>query len=193
MHPKVDAFIGRAKIWREEIEKLRRILLGRGLKEEFKWGKPCYTFEGSNVVVMQPFKSYCAILFLKGALLHDDAGVLVKPGENSQAGRQIRFADVRQVGELESVVASYINEAIEAERAGLKVKRKNPAEFPLPEEFQRKLKKMPALKRAFEALTPGRQRAYNLFFSAPKLAQTREARIDKCVPRILEGKGLNDR
>jgi uncharacterized protein YdeI (YjbR/CyaY-like superfamily) len=192
-NPRVDGFISRLKLWRDECERLRKILLGCGLKEEFKWGKPCYTFDASNVVVMQPFKSYCAILFFKGALLRDDAGILVKPGENSQAGRQIRFADAQQIRELQNAVASYIYAAIEVEKSGLKVERKNPAEFLLPEEFQRKLKKMPALKKAFESLTPGRQRAYNLFISAPRQTQTREARIEKCLSRILEGKGLNDR
>jgi uncharacterized protein YdeI (YjbR/CyaY-like superfamily) len=193
MNPKVDAFIGRAKKWQDELAKLRAIAFGCGLNEELKWGKPCYQLEGKNLFIINGLKESCAFMFFTGALLKDDRGVLAAPGPNSQSGRWIKFTSVQEIVKMEPVLKAYIHEAIEAEKAGLKVVRKNPAEFPLPKEFQRKLKKMPALKKAFESLTPGRQRAYNIFFSAPKQSQTREARIDRCIPRILERKGMNDR
>ena len=190
-NPKVDAYLSRAKNWREETEKLRMIILDFPLTEELKWGKPCYTFQNSNVVIIQGFKEYCALLFFKGALLKDANGILVKPGENTQAGRQIRFTNVREIVEMAPLLKAFIDEAIEVEKAGLKVKLKKTTEFIIPEEFQNQLDKNPALKTAFEALTPGRQRAYILHFSAPKLSKTREARVEKCMRPILDGKGLD--
>ena len=192
MNPKVDAFLGKAKQWREEFEQLRRIILDCGLTEELKWGVPCYTFDGKNVVLIHGFKEYCAILFVKGALLKDASGILITQTENVQAGRQVRFSSVREIVEMEPTLKDYIHEAIEAEKAGLKVDFKKTTEFAIPEEFQKKLDETPALKIAFEALTPGRQRAYLLHFSTPKQSKTREARIEKCMPQILNGKGLND-
>src|SRR6266542_2761432 len=191
MNPKVDGYLRKSKKWQEELEKLRMIILGCGLTEELKWGKPCYTFQKSNIVVIIPLKEYCALLFFKGALLNDANGILIKPGENTQAGRQIRFTNVREIVEMETILKAYIYEAIEVEKAGLKVNfKKNPK--PIPEEFQNKLDEIPALKTAFDALTPGRQRGYILYFSAPKQSKTRESRIEKCVQQILNGKGLND-
>jgi uncharacterized protein YdeI (YjbR/CyaY-like superfamily) len=191
MNPKVDGYLRRAKKWREEMKTLRRISLGCGLTEELKWGKPCYTFQKSNIVIIQGFKEYCALMFCKGALLNDANRILIKPGENTQAGRQIRFTNVREIVEMEAILKAYIYEAVEAEKAGLKVNfRKNPE--PVPEELQNKLDEIPALKTAFEALTPGRQRAYILYFSAPKQSNTRESRVGKCIQQILNGKGLND-
>ena len=192
MNPKVDAFLGRAKQWQEEFEKLRMIVLDSGLTEELKWGVPCYTFEGRNVVLIHGFKEYCALLFVKGALLHDAKGVLITQTENTQAARQIRFTNVREIVEMEPILKAYISEAMEVEKAGLKVDFKETTEFKMPEEFQNKLDEMPALKTAFGALTPGRQRAYLLYFAAPKQAQTRESRVEKCTQQILDGKGLND-
>lgn len=171
---------------------LRKIILGCGLNEEMKWGKPCYAFEGSNIVIIQGFKEYCALLFFKGALLKDPSRILIQQTENVQAARQVRFTNVQQITGLEPVLKAYIREAIEAEKAGLKVTLKKTSEFAVPEEFQKQLRERPDLKRAFAALTPGRQRGYLLFFSAPKQSKTREARIEKCVLRILSGKGLND-
>jgi uncharacterized protein YdeI (YjbR/CyaY-like superfamily) len=191
-NPKVDAFLSRAKKWREELEELRTIILDCRLTEELKWGKPCYAFEKHNIVIIIPFKEYCATLFFKGALLNDADGILVKPGENTQAGRQIRFTNLRQIVEMKTVLKLYIYEAIEVEKAGLKVNSKPSTELIFPEEFQRRLEQIPALKTAFSALTPGRQRAYNLYFSAPKQSKTRESRIEKCMRRILDGKGLDD-
>jgi uncharacterized protein YdeI (YjbR/CyaY-like superfamily) len=188
----VDAFLARAENWREEFEKLRAILLGCDLSEHLKWGVPCYTFENKNVALIHGFKEYCAILFVKGALLNDPEGVLVQQTENAQAARQIRFTDARQIVEMEAVLKAYIQQAVEVERAGLKVGLKPTADFAVPAEFQSKLDADPALKAAFEALTPGRQRGYLLHFAAPKQSKTREARIEKCAPQILEGKGLND-
>jgi uncharacterized protein YdeI (YjbR/CyaY-like superfamily) len=167
------------------------ILLDCGLTEELKWGKPCYQFQKTNVVVIQGFKEYFALLFFKGFLLNDPNGILVKTGENTRVGRQIRFADVREIVKLEPIVKAYVYQAIEVERAGLKVGVKKNTE-PIPEEFQKKLNKTPALKKAFKALTPGRQRAYIFYFSAPKQSKTRESRIEKSMPQILSGKGLND-
>jgi uncharacterized protein YdeI (YjbR/CyaY-like superfamily) len=192
MNPKVDEFMSKAKKWREEFEKLRMICLDCGLTEELKWGKPCYTLEKSNIAILQGFKEYCAIMFFKGALLHDPNGILVKPGKNTQAGRQIRFTNVREVADKEPTLKAYISEAIEVEEAGLEVDLKETAEFTVAEEFQNKLDAMPALKTAFEALTPGRQRAYLLYFSSAKQSKTRVSRVEKCIPKILDGKGLND-
>jgi uncharacterized protein YdeI (YjbR/CyaY-like superfamily) len=189
MNPKVDEYLGKAKKWQEEMAKLRRISLGCGLTEELKWGKPCYTFQNSNIVIIQGFKEFCALLFCKGALLKDRNRILKKFGW--QAARRIPFTDVREIAEMEPVLKSYIREAIEAERAGLEVPlKKNPE--PIPEELQNKLDEIPALKKAFAALTPGRQRGYILYFSAAKQSKTRESRVEKCMQQILNGKGLND-
>ena len=187
----VDAFLGKARQWREETEQLRRIILGCGLTEELKWGKPCYTFQESNVVIIQGFKEYCALMFCQGALLKDPRGMLKKPGENTQAARQIRFTHAREIVGMEPILKAYIHEAIAAEKAGLKVNFKRNPE-PVPKELQNRLNETPALKTAFAALTPGRQRAYILYFSAPKQSKTRDSRIEKCRQQILKGKGLND-
>jgi uncharacterized protein YdeI (YjbR/CyaY-like superfamily) len=192
MNPKVDFFFDKAEKWQKEVEKLRMIALDCGLNEELKWGVPCYTYQQSNLVLIHHFKDYCALLFFKGALLNDPEGILVQQTENVQAARQIRFTSLRQIVDMEAIVKAYIYEAIEVEKAGLQVKLKKTEEFPMPEEFQKKLDKNKALKKAFESLTPGRQRAYLLHFSAPKQSKTRESRIEKCMPQILEGKGLND-
>ena len=191
-NPKVDQFLREAKQWREEFEKLRAIILDCGLTEELKWGHPCYAVDGKNVVLIHGFKEYCAILFIKGALLKDARRILIQQTENVQAARQVRFTNVRQVVELASTLKAYIHEAIEAEKAGLKLNLKKTSEFKMPEEFQKKLKEKPALKKAFAALTPGRQRGYLLYFAAAKQSQTRESRIEKWTPQILKGKGLND-
>jgi len=192
-NPKVDLYLSKTKKWREEMEELRRIILDGRLTEEFKWGKPCYTFQESNVVIIVGFKDSCALLFCKGALLKDPKRILIKPGENTQAARQLRFTNAREIVALEPVLKAYLDEAVEAEKAGLKVNYKKNTELVFPEEFQRKMKEMPALKKAFQALTPGRQRGYHLYFSAPKQAKTRESRIEKCLRQILAGKGLNDK
>jgi uncharacterized protein YdeI (YjbR/CyaY-like superfamily) len=192
MNPKVDLYLSKAKKWQEELEKLRMIILDCQLTEELKWGKPCYTFQNRNIAVLIPLKEYCALLFLKGALLNDANGILIKPGENTQAGRQIRFTNVREIVEMETILQDYIYEAIEVEKTGLKVNFKKNTELIIPEEFQNKLDEIPALKTAFDALTPGRQRAYIFYFSAPKQSKTRESRIEKCMQQILNGKGLND-
>lgn len=192
VNPKVDAFLRAAKQWRKEFEKLRAIILDCGLTEEFKWMHPCYTLAGSNVVLIHGFKEYCALLFMKGALLKDARGILVQQTENVQAARQVRFTDVREIVEMEPVLKAYIQEAIAAEKAGLKVKLKTTSEFKMPDEFRKKLDAAPALKTAFKALTPGRQRGYLLYFSAAKQSETRAARVEKCAPQILKGKGLND-
>ncbi len=193
MNPKVDGYLRKAKKWREEIGKLRTIILGCPLTEELKWGKPCYTFQKSNIALIIPLKESCALMFCKGALINDRNGILTKPGENTQAGRWIKFTSARDIVEKEKVLKAYLHQAIEAEKAGLKVTFKKNTELILPEEFQNKLDADPALKAAFDALTPGRQRAYNIYFSAAKQSKTRESRIEKCTPRILDGKGLNDR
>jgi uncharacterized protein YdeI (YjbR/CyaY-like superfamily) len=192
MNPKVDEYLRKAKKWQEEFEKLRMIVLDCGLAEELKWGCPCYTFEKSNIVLIHGFKEYCALLFFKGALLKDAKGILIQQTENVQAGRQIRFTNVREIVKMKTVLKAYIHEAIEVEKAGLKVKFKETSEFKIPEEFQNKLDETPALKKAFAALTPGRQRGYIFYFSQPKQSKTRESRIEKCMPQILNGKGLND-
>jgi uncharacterized protein YdeI (YjbR/CyaY-like superfamily) len=193
MNPKVDVFLSKAKKWQEELKQLRMIMLDCQLTEELKWGKPCYTFQKSNIVIILPLKACCALLFCKGALLNDANGILITPGENTQAARQIRFTKVREIVEMEPILKAYICEAIAAEKAGLKVNFKKSTELIFSEELQNKLDESPALKAAFAALTPGRQRAYNLYFSAPKQSKTRESRIEKCRQQILNGKGLNDR
>jgi uncharacterized protein YdeI (YjbR/CyaY-like superfamily) len=192
MDPTVEFYFRNAKKWQEESEKLRRIILDCQLTEELKWGKPCYTFHKSNIVLIHGFKEYCALLFFKGALLNDANGILIQQTENVQAGRQIRFTNVREIVEMEPILKAYINEAIEVEKAGLKVNFIKNTELIIPEEFQKKLDEIPALKTAFDALTPGRQRAYNLYFSEPKQSKTRESRVEKCMLQILSGKGLND-
>jgi len=191
-NPKVDFFFSKAEKWQEEFEKLRMIILDCELTEELKWGVPCYTFQKSNIVLIHGFKEYCAILFIKGALLHDAHGLLIQQTENVQAARQIRFTDVREIVEMEPILKAYIHEAIEVEKAGLKVNYKKATEFIIPEEFINKLEEVPGLQDAFDALTPGRQRAYILYFSAPKQSKTRESRIEKCTQQIFNGKGLND-
>ncbi len=192
MNPKVDFYFSKAKKWQEELEKLRTIVLSCPLTEELKWGCPCYTFQESNIVLIHGFKEYCALLFFKGALLNDADGILIQQTENVQAARQIRFTNVREIVEMETILKAYIYEAIEVEKAGLKVNFKKTTEFIIPEEFQNKLDEIPALKTAFNALTPGRQRAYIFYFSAPKQSKTRESRVEKCMQQILNGKGLND-
>lgn len=192
MNPKVDEFLSKGAKWKEEYEKLRNIVLDCGLTEEFKWMHPCYTFNNKNIVLIHGFKEYCALLFHKGALLKDPNGILIQQTENVQAARQIRFTNVQEIAEMETILKAYINEAIEVEKAGLEVDFKKDAEFTIPEELQHKFDEIPALKTAFEALTPGRQRAYILYFSQAKQSKTRVSRIEKYVQKILEGKGLND-
>src|SRR6266852_4967881 len=192
MNPKVDFYFSKAKKWQEELEKLRTIILDCQLTEELKWGVPCYTFQKSNIVLIHVFKEYCALLFFKGALLNDANGILIQQTKNVQAGRQIRFTNVREIVKMKPVLKAYIYEAIEVEKAGLKVNFKKTTEFIIPEEFQNKLDEIPVLKTAFNALTPGRQRAYILYFSAPKQSKTRESRVEKCMRQILNGKGLDD-
>ena len=192
MNSKVDGFSRKAKRWREEFEKLRMVCLDCGLTEGLKWGKPCYTFQKSNIVLIHGFKEYCALLFIKGALLKDAKGILIQQTENVQAARQVRFTNVRQIVKIEHILKSYIRETIEVEKAGLEVNYKKTSEFKIPDEFQNKLNAIPALRTAFDALTPGRQRGYILYFSAAKQSKTREARVEKCVQQILDGKGLND-
>lgn len=191
-NPKVDGFFRKAKKWRDEFEKLRAIVLDCDLNEELKWGQPCYTFEGKNVVLIHGFKEYCALLFFKGVLLRDPDGILIQQTENVQSTRQIRFTNVREIVRLKTGLNAYIHEAIEVERAGLKVKLKKTSDFAIPDEFQDKLDQLPALKTAFDALTPGRQRAYISYFSAAKQSKTRESRVEKWMPQILKGKGLDD-
>ena len=191
-NPKVDFYFGKAELWREELKELRAIVLDCPLTEELRWGKPCYTFQDSNIVLIHTFKEYCALLFFKGALLKDPRHILIQQTENVQAARQIRFTNVREIVELKTVLKAYVEEAIQAEKAGLKVKYKKTSEFAIPEEFQKQLNDNPALKAAFAALTPGRQRAYILYFSAAKQSKTREARVEKYSKQILKGKGLDD-
>lgn len=193
MNPKVDFYFSKAEKWQEEVNKLRMIILECGLTEELKWGCPCYLFQKKNTVLIHTFKEYCALLFFKGALMHDPHHILIQQTEHVQSARQIRFTNLQEVAKLESFLKTYIFEAIEVEKAGLKVTLKKTAAFPLSEEFQERLDKIPALKIAFNALTPGRQRAYLLYFSQPKQSKTRKARVEKCIPQILNGKGLNDR
>lgn len=192
MNPKVDAFMRKTKQWHEELEKLRSIILDSELTEEFKWRHPCYTLEGKNVAVIHGFKEYCAILFFQGALLNDPKGVLVQQTENVQAARQIRFTSVQEISKMERILKAYIREAIENAKAGLKVNLKKVSDYKLPEEFQSRLDEVPGLRSAFDALTPGRQRAYIIYFSAPKQSKTRTSRVEKCTRRILSGKGLDD-
>ena len=192
VNPKVDFFFSKAKKWQQEFEKLRMIILDCGLTEELKWGKPCYTFQKSNIVLMHGFKEYCALLFLKGALLKDDHGILIQQTENVQSARQIRFTNVREIIKIEHILKSYIKEAIEVEKAGLKINLKKTVKSIIPEEFQKQLDKNHYLKTAFDSLTPGRQRGYILYFSAPKQSKNRESRIEKYIQQILKGKGLND-
>jgi uncharacterized protein YdeI (YjbR/CyaY-like superfamily) len=189
---KVDFFFDKAKQWKQEFGILRRTILDCGLTEELKWGVPCYTFEKKNIVLIHGFKEYCAILFVNGALLKDTEGILIQQTENVQAARQIRFTSAQDIVEMASILKTYINEAIQAEIAGLKVNYKKVSEFSMPEEFIDKLEEVAGLQEAFEALTPGRQRAYLLYFSAPKQSKTRASRIEKYMEQILHGKGLND-
>lgn len=198
MNQKVDFYFDKAGKWQEEVRKLRMIVLSCGLTEELKWGCPCYTLSATsgkqknNVVLIHEFKEYCALLFFKGALLNNDSGILIQQTENVQSARQIRFTNVQEMVEKETLLKAYIYEAIEVEKAGLKLELKKTKDFPVPEEFQSKLNGMPVLKAAFEALTPGRQRAYLFYFSQAKQSKTREARVEKCIPQILNGKGLED-
>ena len=192
MNPKVDEYLSKAKKWQEEFEKLRMIILDCELTEELKWGVPCYTFQKGNIVLIHGFKEYCAILFIKGVLLHDAQGILIQQTENVQAGRQIRFTNVGEIVKMETILKAYICEAIEVEKSGLEVNFKKNTEFIIPEEFQNKFDEIPALKTAFEALTPGRQRAYIFYFSEPKQSKTRVSRVEKYMQQILNGKGLND-
>src|SRR5436309_15660377 len=188
----VDGFFSKAKKWREELEKLRMVCLECELTEELKWGKPCYTYQKSNIVLIHGFKDYCALLFMKGTLLKDAKGILIQQTENVQAARQIRFTSVREIVKMEPVLKAYIKEAIEIEKAGLEVNYKKTSEFKVPEEFQSKLDATPTLRTAFDALTPGRQRGYLLYFSGAKQSKTLVSRIEKCISQILKGKGLND-
>ncbi len=192
MNPKVDFYFIKSKKWQPALEKLRIIILDCGLTEELKWGVPCYTFEKNNILLIHGFKEYCAILFMKGALLNDEKGILIQQTENVQSARQIRFIGVQEVVVMETTVKEYIYEAIEVEKAGLKVDLKKTSDFLIPEEFQKKLNENAELKIAFEALTPGRQKGYIFYFSQPKQSKTRESRIEKCVQQILYGKGLED-
>jgi len=192
MNPKVDNFISRAGKWGEEYKKLRAIVLDCGLTEELKWGCPCYTLDDKNAVLMHGFKEYCALLFFKGALMNDSEGILIQQTKNVQAGRQIRFTNVREITGMKSVLKDYINNAIEVEKSGVKVKLKKTSEYKMPVELQNKLKEVPAFKTAFYALTPGRQRGYIYYFSQPKQTGTREARVEKYMKQILKGKGLDD-
>lgn len=192
MNPKVDFYFNKAKTWQEEIKKLRTIALDCGLTEELKWGCPCYVFQKSNIVLIHVFKDYCAFLFFKGALLNDTDGILIQQTKNVQSARQIRFTNVREIKEMAPILKAYIYEAIEVEKAGLKVELKKTEEYPVPEEFQHKLDEIPALRTAFKALTPGRQRGYIFYFSQAKQSKTRAARVEKYIPHILNGKGLED-
>jgi uncharacterized protein YdeI (YjbR/CyaY-like superfamily) len=192
MNPNVVFYFKKEQKWRAEMQQLRRIVLASNLTEELKWGVPCYTFEKRNIVLIHGFKEYCALLFVKGALLKDSKGILIQQTENVQAARQIRFTSVKEIVKMKTIIKAYIKEAIAVENAGLKVEFKKPAEFTIPEEFQNVLDEMPELKTAFYNLTPGRQRGYILYFSAPKQSKTRESRIEKCTQQILNGKGLND-
>lgn len=191
-NPKVDWFFDKDTKWKKEYEKLRMIILDCGLMEELKWGCPCYTHEKTNIVLIHGFKEYCALLFFKGALLNDPSNILIQQTKNVQSARQIRFTNVKEIVKLEKILKTYVYEAIEVERAGLKVKMKKTSDFEVPEEFQKQMDKKPTLKKAFEKLTPGRQRQYIFHFSQPKLSKTREARVEKYMKYILAGKGLND-
>ncbi len=192
MNPKVDFYFKKAKKWQEEINTLRMIVLDCDLMEELKWGVPCYTLEKSNIVLIHVFKEYCAVLFFKGLLLKDTHGILIQQTQNVQAARQIRFTSIKEITDMETILKSYIQEAIEVEKSGLQVEFKKTTEYAIPEEFQSKLDENSALKFAFEALTPGRQRGYILHFSAAKQSKTRESRVEKCTDKILDGVGLDD-
>lgn len=192
MNPKVNFFFENAGQWQEEFEKLRAIALSTELVEDLKWGCPCYTYEGKNIFLIHGFKEYCALLFFKGALMKDPDHILIQQSKNVQAARQIRFTEVAQINDLEEVLRSYMFQAVEIEESGAKVEMKKTKEFEMAEEFQEKLDQDPVLQEAFKALTPGRQRAYLLHFSSAKQSKTREARIEKCIPQIMDGIGLND-
>jgi len=192
MNPKVDWFFDKDTQWQEEYKKLRTICLSCGLTEELKWGQPCYTLGKSNIVLIHGFKEYCALLFFKGALLSDPNGILIQQTENVQVPRQMRFTNAEEIAGSATAIRQYIHEAIEVEKAGLKVELKKTEDFKVPEEFQYKLNHIPALKAAFEALTPGRQRGYLFHFSQPKRSETRTARVEKFIPKILAGKGWDD-
>lgn len=192
MNPKVDFFFDKATQWKKEFEQLRKIVLACGLEETLKWGQACYTYDAKNIVLIHGFKEYCALLFFKGALISDEDNMLIQQTENVQSARQARFTNVKDITKQEKKLKALIYQAIEVEKAGLKVKLKTTAEYKVPEEFQRQLNKNAALKKAFNTLTPGRQRAYLFHFAQPKQVSTREARIDKLIPKIMEGKGLND-
>jgi uncharacterized protein YdeI (YjbR/CyaY-like superfamily) len=191
-NPKVDFYFTKAEKWKKEVAKLRSIALDSGLTEELKWGCPCYTLGKSNIVLIHDFKEYCAFLFFKGSLLKDKSAILIQQTKNVQAARQIRFTNAKEITELAPILKAYIKEAIEIEKKGLKVELKKTTEYSVPEEFQTKLDKNAKLKKAFYALTPGRQRGYLLYFSSAKQAKTREARIEKYIPQILKGKGVDD-
>jgi uncharacterized protein YdeI (YjbR/CyaY-like superfamily) len=191
-NPKVDEFLRKTKKWQQAFKKLRTIILDCSLTEELKWGNPCYTIQGLNIVLIHGFKEYCALLFFKGALLKDPKRILIQQTENVQAARQIRFTNVREITEMAPVLKSYIHQAIQVKKAGSKVNYKKTADFPIPAEFQDKLNQIPALKTAFDALTPGRQRAYLFHFTKPKQSKTRASRVEQCVQQILNGKGLDD-
>ena len=192
MNPKVDFFFDQAVQWHKEYEKLRAIVLDCGLNEQLKWGQPCYTFEEHNIVLIHGFKEYCALLFFKGVLLKDPSGILIQQTKNVQVARQARFTNLREIVKQERILKAYIHEAVEVERSGVKVKLKKTSDFEMAEEFKKRLNKSSALKKAFYALTPGRQRVYLLYFSSAKQPKTREERVEKCIPQILKGKGLND-
>jgi uncharacterized protein YdeI (YjbR/CyaY-like superfamily) len=191
-NPKVDAFIEKSTKWRAELAELRRIILKSGLTEEVKWGAPCYTLDGKNVVLIQGFKEYCAVMFVKGALLKNYQGILIQQTGDVQAGRQVRFTDIKDINDTESTLMLCISDAIAAEKAGLKVEKKKTSDFPVPDEFESKMDASPALKAAFDSLTPGRQRAYLYYFSAAKQSKTRASRVENYIPKILDGKGLDD-
>jgi len=191
MNTKADFYFNKGN-WQKETQQLRKIVLDCDLKEELKWGCPCYTFEGKNIVLIHVFKEYCALLFFKAALLNDPEKILIQQTENVQSARQIRFTNLKQIVKMAQVIKSYIYQAVEVEEAGLKVPLKKTKDFNIPEEFQKKLTEMPSLKTAFESLTPGRQRGYIFYFSQPKQSKTREARVEKSLPKILDGKGLDD-
>ncbi|MBI1780354.1 MAG: YdeI/OmpD-associated family protein [Sphingobacteriales bacterium] len=192
MNPEVDFFFDKEEKWKKEFQQLRKIILDCGLNEELKWGQACYTLNKTNIVLIHGFKEYCAVLFFKGALLKNADGILIQPTVNVQSARQARFTNVKEITKQEKILKAYIYEAIEAERAGLKVKLKKTSDYKIPEEFQKKLQKNKALKAAFDKLTPGRQRGYLFYFSQPKQSKTREDRVEKYVKHIISGKGLND-
>lgn len=192
LNPKVSAYVSKPGKWQEAYSRLREIVLDCGLEEEFKWGCPCYSDGGHNIVLIHGFKEYCALLFFKGALMKDAKGILIQQTENVQAGRQIRFTSAAEIAKLEKTLKSYIKDAIAVEKSGQKIEYKDTKEYSVPEELQVKFDELPALREAFYALTPGRQRGYLLHFASPKLSRTRESRVEKCMDQILEGRGLND-